>query len=370
MKKSIVSFLVLSTSLISLHRANAQNDLTKLFLSGADDLEKVATGYIKPVGLGFAAGMGGSWYNTAANHSTLGFDVTLGSGILIVPNKDRSFSLSGLKYLTPKNGATSAPSFSGSGDGVDLQLKSPNDTVNGIPTGGKVLANFATPQGVSKILPSICLQGTIGLPKGFDLSVRYLPQTTIGGVSGGLWGIGVKHDIKQWFPVIKKLPISLSVMVGYTRFNLSNTFDKEDRVDPNALINSGAASLYISPADNYDNQGFELKSDSYMANVIVSKNFVFFTPYLGLGFTQNNFRFNFKGNFPTLGDPKYDPTAINSIRYDVVPLVDPIKLDYKSFMPNATVGFRLKFLGIVTFNAQYTFQEYSAASVGLGFGFR
>jgi len=35
-----------------------------------------------------------------------------------------------------------------------------------------------------------------------------------------LWGVGVKHDLKQWIPVVKSIPIlNLAIMYGYTNVN-------------------------------------------------------------------------------------------------------------------------------------------------------
>lgn len=372
-RKNLLGLLSLGATMFAWQSSVAQsnNDLSKLFRVGFSDLETVATGYVKPVGVGFAAGMGGNWYNTANTHDVLGFEINLNAGALFVPDKDKTFSLLGLKKLqTVDPTKTTAPSFSGSGSGTDVAIYQNDTTIAGKFIPKTAIAKFTTPDGVAGIIPALCVQGTIGLPKGTDLTIRFLPKAEIGGVNGSLWGVGVKHNIKQWIPGLDEVPFSLSVMLGYTKFNLDYSFESKDRVYPWTLVNdTSKIGLSYPSGSDYAGQGFKINTSSLMANVIVSKTLLFFTPFLGLGFNQNNFKFNFKGDFPVLTDAVISGSTTKPLTYKVENLKDPIQLDYKTFMPNATLGFKLKF-GIVGLHAQYTFQEYPYASGGLNFGFR
>ena len=105
MKKNYLKLkLLFSTTLvlmISLNNVIAQDDITSLFKGGVTDLNTLANGYLKPMGTGFAANLGSNWYNTAAPHKLLGFDLTIGAGIAMVPTVDQTFSVKGLTNLTP-----------------------------------------------------------------------------------------------------------------------------------------------------------------------------------------------------------------------------------------------------------------------------
>lgn len=353
MKHKILLLLgALSLSLLAPTMLNAQNDISQLFKAGAADIQTLAQGYIKPVGYGFADGLGTNWYNTAATHKVLGFDITVGAGGLLVPSSDKTFSLLGLTALQAPAGVTTAPTIGGKGDGVPLQLIE----------NGQVITSFTTPKGVTPVVPAVNAQITIGLPLGNDLSFRFIPNLHNNRYKVGLWGIGLKHNIKQWIPGVKLLPFDAAIMVGYTHVNFSYNFNSAitpaDLADPNYTLN-------VPAGISYDNQGMQLTANSLMANIIVSKRLLFFTPYLGFGVTSSNFNFNFTGNYPVLGTYH---ASNNSI--DVNTLVNPIPLHYSSFSPGLTVGFRLKILWIFAFHAQYTLQQYSAASVGFGINIR
>lgn len=352
--RTILSALAL---LVSSFSVSAQEDISSIFKAG-NSIGTLAEGYLKPVGVGFAAGLGSNWYNTAATHKVLGFDLTLGVNVSAVPTSDQNFSVVGLNGLTPKDPSiTTAPSFAGSGDGVDMELK----------LGNTVISSFKTPGGIAKYIPSTSLQLGIGLPLGTDVTVRYSPELKFKSMNVGLWGIGVKHDVKQWIPVVKMLPFDASVMVAYTNFGLDYGF--ENQLKASDLVSDPALMLNPSSIDNSKsvNQGFQVEADALMANFILSKKFLIFTPYVGVGATRTNFSVKFSGSYPTLGAPILpDPRAtINYKTSEELP-----KVSYNETMLGTTVGFRLKFLVVVAMHAQYTFQKYPTASVGFGINFR
>ncbi|MGC9151938.1 MAG: DUF6588 family protein [Microbacter sp.] len=331
----------------------AQNDIANLFKAGVNDIQTLAQGYVKPLGYGISDGLGMNWYNTAATHKPWGFDITVGATGLLVPSSDKTFSLAGLTSLQVVNGQTTAPTFGGKGDGVELKMTTPN---------GKTIVDFTTPSGVTPVIPGVNAQFTLGLPKGNDLSFRFVPNIQTNRYEVGLWGIGLKHNFKQWIPGLKLLPFDAAVMVGYTHVHFNYYFDNP--IMPNDLVND--PNLINEPPDLsiYANQGMHVSANSLMANVIVSKKLLFFTPYVGFGVTSSRFDFNFAGNYPVLGD------LSSNNKYNVNTLTDPIPLHYSSFSPGLTVGFRLKFLWIFALHVQYTVQQYSAASVGLGINIR
>ncbi len=348
--------MVLALGFFSLFSAKAQSDISDLFKSGLNDIQTLANGCIKPFGYGFSAGLGNNWYNTAATHKVLGFDITVGGNAVFTPSSDKTFSLSGLKNLTAVNGEKTAPTFGGKGDGVDLVLQ------QNIYGTSRTIAQFRTPKGVSRVTPVPSLQLTLGLPLGNDLSVRFTPTINADNYSGNMWGIGLKHNIKQWIPVLKLLPFDAAVMVGYTKFNLNYSFDNP--ITPSDLVNDPT---WISAPSgvSYNNQGLKLKANALMVNAIISKRIAFLTPYLGFGITRSSFNFNFTGNFPVLGN--FDTSTQ---KFKVETWTDPVKLHYSLVQPGATIGLRMKLLWLFAFHAQYTLQKYSTASVGFGLNFR
>ncbi len=347
----------------------AQEDISNIFKAGLSDVNKLMDGYMKPAGIGFATGLGSNWYNTAATHKVLGFDLTIGVNGAITPASDRMFSLAGLTKLQPLNsGVTEAPTFAGKGNGVDMVLRQPT-TINGQPNpySGQIITQFRTPEGLMRWIPTGNLQLTVGLPLGNDLSFRLLPTLKKEGASASMWGIGLKHDIKQWIPVVKLLPFDASVFLGYTDFKMG--YDFSEPITPYDLTEN--QNQIVMPAGNpdYTGQGLEMKANAFTANVIVSKKVSFFTPYVGLGYTKSEFKLGCTGTYPILGDAITTP-GTNFGKIQVITKDDPINVHYSNTMVGATVGFRLKVLGVLAMHGQYTLQKYPILSAGFGVNFR
>lgn len=254
--------------------------------------------------------------------------------------------------------------------------------------------------------PVPSLQFAIGLPKSTEIALRWVPEVDLG-IKMGLWGFAVKHDYKQWIPGFKDVPIDATVLFGYTKF--SSTYALSVTPDLYGDIQNLAPN-----STRWDNQQMALSASAFTTNFIFSKSLLIFTPYIGLGFTATSFNLAMEGNYPLLKAPildSKDPNFINpvivttptqaQIAQGVKPSVslnpdfgkfvvddkieaknqadgtftsgdymkDPIKINPSQFMPNATIGLRIK-LAILTLHAQYTVQKYPMITAGLGFSFR
>ena len=175
-----------------------------------------------------------------------------------------------------------------------------------------------------------------------------------------LWGIGLKHNIKQWIPVVNMMPFDASVFLGYTKF-------KQDYLFPSQLTAADLVNPSLLSSTDYSgskNQGFSMNIDALVANLIISKSLLFFTPYIGVGITRTNFDFGFDGSYPVLGNPS---PKIPVVYVDGANIA---KVSSSETMLGTTVGFRMKLFFITALHAQYTFQKYPTASVGFGINFR
>jgi len=374
MKKSYYSLalaLLLCSSSFTLY---AQDDISSIFKSGMADLNRVAEGYLKPAGNGFSAGLGSNWYNTAEVHKKFGFDLTFGVGAVQAPAEDRMFSITGLTNLRPTvAGTTEAPSFAGSGNGIGLELMQPKYLTDGTTqnplwdNGNGKITSFTTPGGVSRYVPAASIQLTLGLPFINDVSLRLVPAVTVKGFKTSEWGIGIKHNFKQWIPVVSALPFDASFLLAYTKFDMKYTFPASAQITPDKLVSGGLDYIADPSSSDYSDQAMNISANAVTANVIVSKNFLFITPYLGFGFTRSNFDLTMAGNYPTLGDPVKEG---NTYKMQINNMPDPVKISQSELMPGATIGLRAKILMVLSVHAQYTLQKYPTAMVGLGFSFR
>ncbi|MCK9310718.1 MAG: hypothetical protein M0P26_00405 [Bacteroidales bacterium] len=373
MRKALLSSILLLFGSLG-YSLKAQNDISDIFKSGVEDLNKVAEGYLAPAGNAFAAGMGSNWYNTADTHKLLGFDLRIGINGTQIPVADQMFSLAGLTNLkTVDPNVTQAPTFGGSGDGVELRLMQPHYLKSGsenplYDNGNGVITSFTTPSGFTRYVPSASIQLTLGLPLNNDLMVRFVPTIKTSGVETSLWGVGLKNNFKEFIPFFKYLPFNLSALVAYNQFDISYAFPNSAQVTPDKLVSGDLEYVPDPQSNDYTTQGMRMSTSSLTANVIISKNLILFTPYLGVGFIRTNFDLTMVGNYPTLGDPV--DTGGGEYKMQIINMTDPISISSSQVMPGATLGLRLKFLGIIAAHAQYTFQKYPTASIGFGIGIR
>jgi len=383
MKKIIVSLTIVACVTGYVSEIKAQNDISNIFKAGVTDLNKVANGYLTPVGNCFSAGLGSNWYNTAEVHKPFGFDLTVGVGVVQAPVEDQLFSLVGLTNLRPTiAGTTQAPTLVGTGKGVELNLMQPKTLGGGVANplwnnGTGKISSFTTPGGLSQYIPTASVQLTLGLPLINDVSVRYVPKVSQSGFELSMWGVGIKHNFKQWIPGVKLLPFDASILVAYNKFDVKYAFPTSAQITPDMLVGSDFA--HEQSTADYSNQAMSISANALTANVLISKKLAFITPYLGFGVTKTTFDLSMTGNYPALGDLKTQ--VINGVTgpalsadgkpiMQIANLTDPIKISSSEVMPNATVGLRLKLFWILTLSGQYTFQKYSVASVGVGLNIR
>ena len=341
----------------------AQDDAADFLSMGLSEGEKLIEAYLDPMGKAIGAGLGNGWYTSAKPHKLGGFDLTFGLNLARIPDADKMFNISSLNIEGLTSNVETTPTVVGDKDITPANLT----LVKQVPgVGDSEPLNFTAPsgQGIKKVpVPNVNL--AIGLPKGTEIIGRFIPTIKIPEVGKmGMWGVGLKHDVFQWLPVVDKIPIDLSILGGYTKFKA--VYD-EIEILPAAVADHNL----ITENYLFDNQELNFSVSSFTANIIVSKKIAVITPYLGFGFTRSKFNISLLGDYPV---PRVDvnpssPYVGETIVTNDDVLNKPVDIDIPNFMGNATVGMRLK-LAIFAFHGQYTFQKYPVIDFGFGFNFR
>ena len=199
--------------------------------------------------------------------------------------------------------------------------------------------NFDMPQGLKiPMLPVPMLQAGVGLIKNTEIDVRFMPEIEKSGVSIGLWGIGVKHDILQWLPIADKIPIDVSFQAGYTK--LSSQIMLED---PNSNEKAEAT--------------LDVRATTF--NILLSKKIAMFTAYAGLGYNSTKTTLNVETD-----DNSYTIAGL------ALNVNDLTKFEFESNNNlRANIGFRFQ-IAVLAIQANYTFSKYPVATVGLGISIR
>ncbi len=283
------------------------------------DGKSIIEAYISPLGNSLGAALNNGWYNTAKPHHLGGFDFTITANLVLVPADAKTFNI----------GESNGNTFSGGNTPTILGNKS-----SGTATFNST--DFDMPAGLNiPIFPVPMLQAGVGLIKNTEIDVRFMPEIKMKGVSTGLFGVGVKHDILQWLPIVDKIPIDISFQAGYTK--LSSQIMLED---PNTMENAEAT--------------LDVRATTF--NILLSKKIAMFTAYAGLGYNSAKTTFNVDGTYNIAGLP--------------LNVSDLTEFEFESNNNlRANVGFRFQ-IAVLALQANYTFSEYPVATVGLGISVR
>lgn len=338
MRKRVLVFLF---TVLSCSGAFAQDDLANLIKGSIKDVNTLLEGYIGPGMRGIGSGLNQGWYNTAKPHQTLGVDLTISTSLIYVPGSEEFYrvdntQLEKIKLVsydgTPVSatGSADVPTIFGPDISPVYQVEGSSTEISG--PAGLDLENTIK---IANALPVPMYQLGIGLPKNFDLKVRFAPTVKTQDLTFKLLGVGVMHDVGQYIPGVKALPIDISAFVGYTNMK---------------------AELDISGTTAGQNQMSVMEFNSTTIQALVSKKISVLTFYGGVGYNiaKSNFSVNGTYDLDDNGSPE---------------VTDPVDLDFTTSGLRATGGMRLK-LAVFTLHCDYTLSQYNALNAGFGINVR
>ncbi len=331
-------------------------DIGKLLSGGASDGEKLIGAYISPYANALGSNLAAGWYNTAKPHKLGGFDLTLTVNTCFIPTADKTFNPNELG-LDGTSSSSTSPTAAGSKNNTATMSYDLKPSL----TGDEI--NYNLPQGTGlSFVPAPMIKAGVGFIKKTEIMGRYLPNVKIGkNGSLGMWGVGLKHDLMQYFGPADKIPVfNMSFMYAYTQLKNST----EMNITPDLL---GAKDL--SSVGTFDNQRMGLTIGSHTLNILISADLPVVTFYGGAGLLITNTNLFLYGNYP---QPTISGTEM--VVYDANVLKDPINIKIKNssgsvLAPRLNAGIRFK-MGIITLHFDYTKADYSIASAGLGISFR
>ncbi|PCI36198.1 MAG: hypothetical protein COB60_00310 [Flavobacteriaceae bacterium] len=334
-------------TLLLLATLNTKAQDLELLLYAKDDASKLMENYMTPVMEGMLFSLNNGWYHTAKTHKKLGFDITINVNASIVPSGSKSFifDVDDYKYLSLANGDKTATMQTIMGDDNKQEIVISTD-INGQTVEA---TKFRLPNGITgdlpiNAIPSPMVQVGLGLPFKTDLKVRYLPTINTDDVDGSMFGLGIQHDIMQYFGPLDKLPLNVSILAAFTNMN----------VDYDLQNSSSMAGR---------NQKASFKMKAYTVQAIASLNFPVVSVYGGLGYDFGNTTLKLKGDY----DLAYTNAATGVTFTDSIS--DPINLDFNANSFRTTIGARLS-MGFFKIYADYSIKKYNTISTGIAFSFR
>ncbi|MFV1885265.1 MAG: DUF6588 family protein [Balneola sp.] len=327
---TVATFLVV---LLLSNPAQAQLEEIQAFLeSGADNATALTKAYLSPLPTGLSTTLNSGWTTKAAPTKKLGFSLQLRAAVAAVPTTGRSFDANDLN-LTDSNGAP-----------LTIGGLSSN-TISGSKSNGQTIGDasntfsFTLPGGTGfEYVPTAMIQANVGLIKGTDVTVRYIPETAIGDYGNvSLIGAGVKHGLNQWIPGGKLLPVDISVMAAFSQIDMNADLE----------FNPGATDQVV-----------ETSTNTFVFNALIGKTLPFISAYAGVGYQTGSFELNMLGDY-TIGSGIAQTT-----------ISDPVSYTQDSDAGiHALAGFQFK-IAILRIYAEATVAEYTTVNAGIGIGFR
>lgn len=323
MKKTILLSVIAASAM----GVSAQKNVGEFLNAGKADAQLLAKEYLRPYGEVLGSNLNSGWYNSASPHKLLGFDVTLSASYTMMPSSAKTFDMSKLNLATVDYTKPIAPTMAGkmsSSEMPKLYLKGQDPNVVGyidLPNGSGTNA-MAMPM----------IQAGVGLPFHSEIMLRYMPDVKLGDYGKlGLWGVGVKHSLKEYVPFLKSLPaLNVSVLGAYTKFSSGMSLPDND------VLKSG---------------NLDISSGAYTTRLLVGANLPVVAFYTGVGYGNATSDFDITGS--------YNGAASERV----------LGLNYKTSAVDFNAGVRLR-LGVIALHADYSLGDYQMVTAGLGVSFR
>ncbi|RDC61544.1 DUF6588 family protein [Adhaeribacter pallidiroseus] len=353
MKKSFTLILLIGLC-GTVKTVRAQNETAEIIKSGITNAELLAKAYSQPLSKAFGTDINTGWITTGKAFKPGRFEIRVFANAAFVPEKDRTFDVStiGLNSnvrLAPGSSKLAPTVFGDDSPGPLLNVYATRpDTKQ-----EEQVTSFNTPEGIGTgIAPIPMAQVTVGLVKETELMVRFIPKSKAGDFNVDLWGVGLKHSIRQWIPGIADLPFDITAAAAYSSFRSSYQLE----------VNPQSGVVNPNPAD-YTNQRIIFDTKAFIGQLVASKTISVITGYASFSYSSASTTTGMLGNYPITvlrEQPPYTRQVQN--------VTDPVNFITDYTQLGITGGFRLK-LAIFTLNAEGTWAKYPTVSAGIGLGY-
>lgn len=336
MKQTLTLFFCIV--LFGSSKAQLFEGIENLLRASESDAVLLAEGYTQPLGKALIYGLNAGWASSAKTHKKLGFDLTIGAAAPFVPSVDESFIPEGLSSLQAPAGGL--PTIFGEANTTELNVNIPAQ--DGLPelTGTLDFPGGYKDELPANTLPAPFIQAGVGLFFDTDLIVRYVPQFENEGTNFNLFGLGLKHNLMQYFGPLDKLPLNVALLAAFTQTEL--TYD-----------------IPLQP-----NQQIAFDVNAYTIQALASVDLPVISVFGGVGYSSGT------SNLKALGDYNlvYNVEGIEDTNVSRS-ISDPLDLSYDASGMMGVVGLRMNLLFLKIF-ANYTLQEYNTLTAGISFNFR
>jgi hypothetical protein len=297
---------------------------SQVLVDNVNDAKSFLQAYLNPLGNGLGAITNNGWYNTARPHKLLGFDATVSLSFLNINNEKKSFNPNSISNFSASS--TSTPTVLGKGNGATVEYQGEEFK---LPNQSPLFSILALPN----------LNLGLGIFKKTEINGRFIPNYKyeagfIGKGEINMWGIGFKHDLLQWIPVVgNTIPLSLSLQAAHTQMT-----SKISILDQPVSMDIQATNI----------------------NLIISKNILMLCGYASIGYNSSSTTFR-------AGE---DIANSNNFNLNELEISLPIEMEFETVNElRANIGLKLS-LAVITVSANHTISEYPVTTIGVGASLR
>ena len=263
--------------------------------------ENNINGFAQPFVTSLGEGLNSGGFHTAYVPTLFGFSIGFRAMYIFIPNDQKTFT-----PTLPNGYSADKPTATFWGD--------QGGTYSG-PAGDITFINGINKSGTPFYMPQIT-----GSLLGTELLIRYLPQQKVGDKNLNFFGIGIRHNISQYIPLV---PLDLAVQVLYNKLTLQDI----------------------------------ITASTFAVNGEVSKTLGMFTAYGGIQYETSKFDLSYTLN----GDPSSPDPQLRQTRNISVSIngKDNFRL---------IVGASLK-LVVLVFNVDYNISTQPVLTSGISLDF-
>lgn len=279
MKNNIISLFLIFFFVFQNSSAQENSDL---FI---EDMLTLADRFAKPASEGAAYQASAGWFSSAASLEQWDFRVSFHGNALFVPDEKKLFSLSNNDLrLLEIEGAQNAQLPTAFGSATTTFFIGEVNFMN--PVSGEMesrAVRFKGFDGVNRdYIPHAFAQVAVGLPYKTELTLRAMPTITIDDVAASTFGIGLKHNLSQYFRGYSPEGFQLALGGAYSKFNVEYAFEP------------------IEVEDLVMMDLIQVDAHLWMLEVIASRQWGAFELFGAAGATSSSFDYEMGGGGPAL----------------------------------------------------------------------
>ena len=319
-------FLLLTLFTYTVSSAQLFDDIDDVLAATSEDAKRLIDAYVSPLGKSLSYSLNGGWASSAKTHKKFGFDLTFGAVSPSVPDGAKTFAIDKLNLQQLKHSENTASTIFGANKPTTLTFTSTSGTETKVDLPGGIEEEL-----ILNSLPTPYIQAGIGLFYDTDVMVRYIPKIKNQGAEFGLIGVGVKHNLMQYFGLLDKLPLNIAALASFSKMDVDYRLNS---LNPDQKV-------------SYD-------VNTFVVQALASLDFPVISVVAGIGFGKGDVTMLMLGNYASINPslPK-----------------DPIHIENTYTGSHAMVGLRANLLFLKIF-ANYTLQEYNTLNAGVSFSFR